>query len=37
MTIQVVALQWKWLFIYPEEKIASREFSAISQRNSHSF
>ncbi len=21
--IQVVALQWKWLFIYPEEKIAS--------------
>jgi cytochrome o ubiquinol oxidase subunit 2 len=23
MTIQVVALQWKWLFIYPEEKIAS--------------
>lgn len=23
MTIQVVALQWKWLFIYPEEKIAT--------------
>lgn len=23
MTIQVVALQWKWLFIYPEEKIAA--------------
>ncbi len=23
MTIQVVALQWKWLFIYPEQKIAS--------------
>ena len=23
LTIQVVALQWKWLFIYPEEKIAS--------------
>lgn len=26
MTIQVVALQWKWLFIYPEEKIASVNF-----------
>lgn len=23
LTIQVVALQWKWLFIYPEEKIAT--------------
>lgn len=23
LTIQVVALQWKWLFIYPEEKVAS--------------
>lgn len=23
LTIQAVALQWKWLFIYPEEKIAS--------------
>lgn len=23
MTIQVVALQWKWLFIYPEQGIAS--------------
>lgn len=23
ITIQAVALQWKWLFIYPEEKIAS--------------
>ena len=23
MTIQVVAMQWKWLFIYPEEKIAT--------------
>ncbi len=22
MTIQVVALQWKWLFIYPDEKVA---------------
>lgn len=26
MTIQVVALQWKWLFIYPKEKIASVNF-----------
>lgn len=27
MTIQVVALQWKWLFLYPEEKIASVNFA----------
>lgn len=26
MTIQVVALQWKWLFIYPNEKVASLNF-----------
>lgn len=26
MKIQVVALEWKWLFIYPEEKIASVNF-----------
>ncbi|MBS0625491.1 MAG: COX aromatic rich motif-containing protein [Verrucomicrobia bacterium] len=26
MTIQVVALQWKWLFIYPDEQIASVNF-----------
>ncbi len=26
LKIQVVALQWKWLFIYPEEKIASVNF-----------
>lgn len=26
ITIQVIALQWKWLFIYPEEKIASLNF-----------
>jgi cytochrome o ubiquinol oxidase subunit 2 len=26
LTIQVVALDWKWLFIYPEEKIASVNF-----------
>lgn len=29
LTIQVVALQWKWLFIYPEEKIASVNFLQI--------
>ncbi len=28
-TIQVVALQWKWLFIYPEEKIATVNFLQI--------
>jgi cytochrome o ubiquinol oxidase subunit 2 len=28
-TIQVVALQWKWLFIYPEEKIATLNFLQI--------
>lgn len=26
ITIQVVALQWKWLFIYPEEQIATVNF-----------
>ncbi len=26
ITIQVVALNWKWLFIYPEEKIATVNF-----------
>lgn len=26
LTIQVVALQWKWLFIYPEQGIASLNF-----------
>lgn len=29
ITVQVVALQWKWLFIYPEEKIASLNFLQI--------
>lgn len=29
MTIQVIALQWKWLFIYPEEGIASVNFLQI--------
>lgn len=26
LTIQVVALQWKWLFIYPEQQIATVNF-----------
>lgn len=26
LTVQVVALQWKWLFIYPEQKIASLNY-----------
>jgi cytochrome o ubiquinol oxidase subunit 2 len=29
MTIQVVALQWKWLFIYPDEGVASVNFFQI--------
>jgi cytochrome o ubiquinol oxidase subunit 2 len=29
MTIQVVALQWKWLFLYPEEQVASVNFLQI--------
>ena len=29
ITIQAVALQWKWLFIYPEENIASVNFLQI--------
>lgn len=29
ITIQVVALQWKWLFIYPEENIATVNFIQI--------
>lgn len=31
VTIQAVALQWKWLFIYPDEKIASLNFLQIPQ------
>lgn len=32
ITIQVVALQWKWLFLYPEEKIASVNFLQFPQK-----
>jgi cytochrome o ubiquinol oxidase subunit 2 len=31
MRVQVVALQWKWLFIYPEQKIATVNFLRIPQ------
>lgn len=31
MTIQVVALNWKWLFIYPEQKIATINFVQIPE------
>lgn len=37
ITIQVVALQWKWLFIYPEEKIASVNFLQIPQNTPINF
>ena len=29
LTIQVIALQWKWLFIYPEQKIATVNLAEI--------
>lgn len=32
LTIQVVALQWRWLFIYPEEKIATINFFQIPEK-----
>lgn len=32
LKIQVVALQWKWLFIYPEEKIATVNFFQIPKQ-----
>lgn len=32
VTIQAIALQWKWLFIYPEEKIASVNFLQIPNK-----
>jgi cytochrome o ubiquinol oxidase subunit 2 len=31
ITIQVVALQWKWLFIYPEQDIASVNFMQVPE------
>ncbi len=29
ITVQVVALNWKWLFIYPDQKVASVNFAQI--------
>ncbi len=31
ITIQVISLDWKWLFIYPKEKVASVNFIEIPQ------
>ena len=35
--VQVVALQWKWLFIYPDEKIASLNFLQIPEKTPINF
>jgi cytochrome o ubiquinol oxidase subunit 2 len=32
MTIQVVSLRWKWLFIYPEQGVASVNYLAFPQK-----
>lgn len=32
LTIQVIALDWKWLFIYPEQNIASLNFVQIPEK-----
>lgn len=32
ITIQVVALQWKWLFIYPDEQLATINFVHIPEK-----
>lgn len=37
MTIQVVALQWKWLFIYPEEKIATVNYVQFPEKTPVNF
>ena len=37
LTIQVVALDWKWLFIYPEQEIATVNFVQIPARTSIHF
>jgi len=29
LTVQVIALQWKWLFLYPEQQVASLNFLQI--------
>lgn len=37
ITIQVVALDWKWLFIYPEEKIATVNFFQFPEKTPLNF
>lgn len=37
ITIQVVALQWRWLFIYPEENIASINFFQVPEKTPINF
>lgn len=37
LTIQVVALQWKWLFIYPEQNIATLNYVKFPQNTPVSF
>jgi len=32
LTIQVIALQWKWLFIYPEQEIATVNYIAFPEK-----
>lgn len=37
LRIQVVALQWKWLFIYPEQQVASVNFFQFPEKTPISF
>lgn len=37
ITIQVIALQWKWLFIYPEQNIAAVNFIQFPERTPINF
>lgn len=37
ITIQVVALQWKWLFIYPEQKIATINYIQFPEKTPLNF
>lgn len=37
LKIQVIALQWKWLFIYPEQKIATVNFLQFPQQTPINF
>lgn len=37
LTVQVVALQWKWLFIYPEQRIATVNYLQIPEQTAINF